>query len=662
MLKDNNEKVKKMCGISGFYSKNSFSFNNVILKMNLALSHRGPDRGKIWKDKNAGIVFGHQRLAILDLSTAGDQPMISYSGRYVITFNGEIYNHLEIRRELEIINPNIKWKSGTDTETLLSAIEILGIKETLNKTVGMFAFAIWDKKNRALTLTRDRMGEKPLYYGWQGEGVNKVFIFGSELKSLKQHPEFRGEISRDSIALQLRHNYIPDPYSIYKNIYKLLPGHYLQLKEKDLKKGYTPKLINFWSLTKCAIEGKKNQLELNGLEIQNNLENLLRLSVKQQMVSDVPTGAFLSGGIDSSTIVSLMQSQSNKPIKTFTIGFSKDDFNEAKHAKKIAKHLGTDHTELYFSPKTAMEVIPKLPTIHDEPFSDNSQIPSFLLSQLAKKQIRVALSGDGGDELFCGYNRYKSTNSWSKKFNLIPKKLRTVLANSIKLISQDNIDRLSNLLPNLNIITSQGYKIKSINALEANTLSDLYYVLLSHWQNPTEAVIGSREPGTFLTKFQPKLPNFNNHQIMMALDQITYLPNDILVKVDRTSMASSIETRVPFLDHRLIEYSWKIPYSLKFRNGKTKWILRKILKNYVPENLTERPKMGFGIPLDDWLRGPLRDWAESLLNEKKLSQEGYFDPKLIREKWDDYISNKNKSYHDLWNVLMFQSWRDENYK
>ena len=649
-----------MCGISGFYSKNSSTFNNVILKMNSAITHRGPDRGKVWQDKNSGIIFGHQRLAILDLSTAGDQPMISNSGRFVITFNGEIYNHLEIRKELKEINSNIKWRSGTDTETLLEAIELMGIKKTLNKIVGMYAFVIWDKKNRSLTLVRDRMGEKPLYYGWQGEGVNKVFIFGSELKALKPHPEFKREINRNAIALQLRHNYIPDPYSIYKNIHKLLPGHYLQLKENDLKKGFLPKITNYWSLIKCAIDGTKNQLPLKGLEIQNDLEEYLKLSVKQQMISDVPTGAFLSGGIDSSTIVSLMQSQSNKPIKTFTIGFSKNDFNEARYAKKIAKHLGTDHTELYFSPKTAMEVIPKLPIIHDEPFSDNSQIPSFLLSQLASKQIKVALSGDGGDELFCGYNRYSSTNNWSNKFDLIPRSVRKILANGIKSTSQDKLNSLLNLFPNLNEYASNGYKIKSINALEAKNLSDLYYVLSSHWQNPTEAVIGSKEPGTFLTKFQPKLTNLNNHQTMMALDQITYLPNDILVKVDRTSMASSMEARVPFLDHRLIEYSWKIPYSLKFRNGKSKWILRKILKNYVPENLTERPKMGFGIPLNDWLRGPLREWAESLLNENKLSQEGYFNPKLIREKWEDYLSSKNKLLYDLWNVLMFQAWRDEN--
>ena len=649
-----------MCGISGFYSKNSSTFNNVILKMNSAITHRGPDRGKVWQDKNSGIIFGHQRLAILDLSTAGDQPMISNSGRFVITFNGEIYNHLEIRKELKEINSNIKWRSGTDTETLLEAIELMGIKKTLNKIVGMYAFVIWDKKNRSLTLVRDRMGEKPLYYGWQGEGVNKVFIFGSELKALKPHPEFKREINRNAIALQLRHNYIPDPYSIYKNIHKLLPGHYLQLKENDLKKGFLPKITNYWSLIKCAIDGAKNQLPLKGLEIQNDLEEYLKLSVKQQMISDVPTGAFLSGGIDSSTIVSLMQSQSNKPIKTFTIGFSKNDFNEARYAKKIAKHLGTDHTELYFSPKTAMEVIPKLPIIHDEPFSDNSQIPSFLLSQLASKQIKVALSGDGGDELFCGYNRYGSTNNWSNKFDLIPGSVRKILANGIKSTSQDKLNSLLNLFPNLNEYASNGYKIKSINALEAKNLSDLYYVLSSHWQNPTEAVIGSKEPGTFLTKFQPKLTNLNNHQTMMALDQITYLPNDILVKVDRTSMASSMEARVPFLDHRLIEYSWKIPYSLKFRNGKSKWILRKILKNYVPENLTERPKMGFGIPLNDWLRGPLREWAESLLNENKLSQEGYFNPKLIREKWEDYLSSKNKLLYDLWNVLIFQAWRDEN--
>jgi len=649
-----------MCGITGFYSKNLSTFNNAILKMNSALYHRGPDFSGIWQDRSAGIVFGHQRLSILDLSPAGNQPMISNSGRYIITYNGEFYNHLEIRKELNEMNLNINWQSNSDTETFLEAIEYWGIDSALKKVVGMFACALWDKKNRSLTLVRDRMGEKPLYYGWQGKGSNKVFIFGSELKALKLHPEFQGIVNKDAIALLLRHNYIPDPYSIYKNIYKLLPGQYLQLKEEDLKKNFLPTPISYWSLTQNAIKGTKNLFRENDIEIEKNFEKLLKDTVKKKMISDAPVGAFLSGGIDSSTLVSLMQSENLNRIKTFTIGFSDDDYNEAKHAKKIAKHLNTEHTELYFSAKTAMEVIPKLPIIHDEPFSDNSQIPSFLISQLAKKQIKVAISGDGGDELFCGYNRYIHVNNWSKKLNLIPFGARKVFANGIKSISQDRWNVLLKFLPFLNKYVNFGNQIKVAKALEANSFTDLYYVFFSQWQNPTDVVLNSTEPGTFLTSYKPDINQLNNYEQMMILDLISYLPNDILTKVDRTSMASSIETRVPLLDHKLIEYVWKMPHNLKFRNGQSKWILRQILKKYVPETLTERPKKGFGIPLHSWLRGPLRDWAENLLDEKKLLKEGYFDAKIVREKWDDFILNKKNWHQDLWNILMFQAWLDSN--
>ena len=650
-----------MCGITGFYSNTLSTFNNIILKMNSAITHRGPDSNNVWQDKNSGIFLGHQRLSIIDLSMAGNQPMVSNSGRFILTYNGEIYNHLEIRKELKKIDLNIKWKSNTDTETLLEALEYWGTEKTLKKTIGMFAFGLWDKRKRSLTLARDRMGEKPLYFGWQGKKLKKVFLFGSELKSLKVHPEFNREINRDAIALQLRHNYIPDPYSIYKGIHKLLPGHYLELTQKDLKQNFLPASKIYWSLTKSAIYGNSNQLTQSDENIQDDLEKCLKLSVKQKMISDVPLGAFLSGGIDSSTIVSLMQSQSTHPIKTFTIGFNEDDYNEAQYAKKIANHLGTDHTELYFSSKTALEIIPKLPIIYDEPFSDNSQIPSILLSQLAKKDVKVALSGDGGDELFCGYNRYISTNNWLNKFSSIPISLREILAYALKLISQNNWNKLFKLLPGLNQHVNYGHKIhKGAKALETSTLLDLYNIFFSHWQNPTEVVINSREQGNFLSDFKSEVLNFNNHQKMMLLDLITYLPNSILVKVDRASMASSLEARVPFLDHKLIEYVWKIPHALKFRDGNGKWILKQILNKYVPKNLTERPKKGFGIPIGFWLRGPLKDWAENLLNEKKLSQEGYFNTKLIRDKWKEHLSNKNNWQYDLWNVLMFQAWIDSN--
>ena len=650
-----------MCGINGFYSKSSSTFNNVIDKMNSAVLHRGPDKNGTWLDKNSGIVLGHQRLSILDLSSKGNQPMKSISGRFVITYNGEIYNHLKIREELKKNNTNIKWRGSSDTETLLESIDFWGIEKTLSKIEGMFAFGLWDKKIRSLILARDRIGEKPIYYGWQGKDYNKVFLFGSELKSLKIHPEFNGEINRDAITLQLRHNCIPAPYTIYKDIYKLLPGHYLELNQNDL----TKKLLNspkqYWSLTNIIMNSNKNKLKFNEAKIEEDLEKNLKISIENQMISDVPIGAFLSGGIDSSTVVALMQSKSIKPVKTFTVGFNENDFSEAKYAKKIAKHLGTNHTELYVSSKEAMEVIPKISTIYDEPFSDSSQIPTYLVSQLTKQHVKVAISGDGGDELFCGYNRYLMTEKLSTLFRFMPRILREILAYLIQSISPQNLNRVSKLLPNLNQIVNFGDKMhKGANILNAKKFSDIYYNLCSHWQNPTNVVINSEEPATLLTKFKPDLSYLNTQQQMMVLDLLTYLPDDILVKVDRAAMASSLETRIPFLDHNFIEYVFKIPHTLKFKNGQGKWILKKILNKYVPSNLTERPKMGFEIPLGTWLRGPLRDWAEDLLNEKKLVQQNYFNPKLVRDKWSEHLSEKKNWQHHLWDILMFQAWLETN--
>jgi asparagine synthase (glutamine-hydrolysing) len=650
-----------MCGINGFYTQSSFRYNDVIVKMNSAISHRGPDSNSFWLEKKSGIVLGHQRLSIIDLSSAGNQPMKSSSGRYILTYNGEVYNNLEIRKELEEITPGIKWRGNSDTETLLQAIDFWGIETSLQKIQGMFAFGLWDQKTRCLILARDRIGEKPLYYGWQGRGKEKTFIFSSELKAIKVHPDFNRNINRDAIALQLRHGYIPAPYSIYKDIYKLQPGNYLKLKERDLKRNLLPDSKSYWSLTENVLLGNNNQLKLNEYDIQQDLEKFLLSSVKKQMASDVPLGAFLSGGIDSSTIVAMMQAQSNNPVKTFTIGFNEDDYSEAQYAKKIAKHLGTDHTELYVSSKEAMDVIPKLPIIYDEPFSDSSQIPTFLVSQLAKKHVTVALSGDGGDELFCGYNRYIISEKFWNIFNLIPQVFRKILASGFQSISSQNWTKASKLLPGLNKYSNFGDKIhKGANVLKAQTLHELYYLLCSHWQNPAEIVINSKEPSTFLTKFKPELKGLNRQEQMMALDFITYLPDDILVKVDRAAMASSLETRIPFLDHKLIEYVWKISHTHKFKKGQGKWILKKILSKYVPNNLTERPKMGFGIPIDSWLRGPLRDWAENLLDQTRLQQEGYFEKKLIREKWKEHLLGKRNWQYDLWNILMFQAWLEKN--
>ena len=650
-----------MCGINGFYSKSLSNFDDVIVKMNSAISHRGPDTNGAWSDKNLGIVLGHQRLSIIDVSSSGNQPMQSSSGRYILTYNGEIYNYLKIRKELEMNNVNIKWKGNSDTEILLESIDFWGIEITLQKIQGMFAFGIWDQKMRRLILARDRIGEKPLYYGWQGEGNNRVFLFGSELKALKVHPEFNGQINRDAIALQLRHNCIPAPYTIYKDIYKLLPGNYLELKHNDLKKELLSYPKKYWSLTSSLMYGNKNQLKFNEDEIQKDLEENLKISIKKQMISDVPIGAFLSGGVDSSTVVALMQSQSHQPVKTFTVGFNEKEYNEAKFAKKIAKHLGTNHTELYVSPKAAMEVIPKISTIYDEPFSDSSQIPTFLVSQLTKQHVKVAISGDGGDELFCGYNRYKMSEKFSSIFRFMPFSLRKTLASTIQSISPHNLDKISRFIPILDQPTNFGDKIhKGADVLNTKNFSDIYYTLCSHWKNPTEIVLNSKGPGTLLTKFKPNINYLNTQQQMMALDFLTYLPDDILVKVDRAAMASSLETRVPFLDHNLIEYVFKIPHSLKFRNGHGKWILKKILNQYVPKSLTQRPKVGFEIPLGSWLRGPLRDWAENLLNEKRLNQENFFNTKLVRDKWLEHLNGKKNWQYHLWDILMFQAWLESN--
>jgi asparagine synthase (glutamine-hydrolysing) len=644
-----------MCGIAGFFGpvKNP---KDILIKMGNSIKHRGPNDSDEWYDPNSKIGLSHRRLSIIDLTKFGRQPMISKSGRYVIVYNGEIYNHLDLRNELS----NKYWNGSSDTETLLQCFEEWELDKTLIKIVGMFSFALWDGKLRCLTLCRDRMGEKPLYFGWQGTGYNSAFLFGSELKALTVHPQFRQEINRDAIALQLRHNYIPAPYSIYNDIYKLLPGHYLQLNENDFKKKFLPDSKPYWSLTDVAISGANNPLTLSIEDIINQLEKLLHTSIKQKMISDVPLGAFLSGGVDSSTVVALMQAQSAHKIKTFSIGINDDDYNEAKYAKEVAKHLGTDHTEIYVSAQQAMAVIPKLPTLYDEPFSDSSQIPTFLVSQLAKQYVTVSLSGDGGDELFCGYNRYTMSKNLWNKLSLIPFSFRKILASGIDSITPQSWNKLVKYVPSLNKYLNFGDKIhKGANLLNCRTLSELHYKLVSHCQNPNEIVLNSKEPSTFLTNYKPKLPGLDDQQQMMALDSLTYLPDDILVKIDRAAMAISLETRVPFLDHRVVEYAWRIPQSLKLRNGQSKWILRQILYKYVPKKIIERPKMGFGIPIGTWLRGPLRDWAECLLNATRLRQQGYLNPDLIRAKWSEHLSGKRNWQYHLWDVLMFQSWLDK---
>ena len=643
-----------MCGFAGFLGGDLADFNT-MRDMGLAMFNRGPDDWGVWGDELAQVGFIHRRLAILDLSPAGNQPMCSVGGDLIIAFNGEVYNHLDLRDELKSLPGHERkiWLGHSDTETLLSCIEVWGLEKTLQKTVGMFGFALWDKRSKRLFLARDRFGEKPVYFGWQGNGVNKSFLFGSELKALKIHPSFSAKVDRGSLGLLLRHSYIPAPYSIYEGISKLEPGSILSvsLTEPD------PVITKYWDTVEVATAAKSDPFAGTPQQAVDELEILAKNAVSMQMMADVPLGAFLSGGIDSSTIVALMQSQSSVPVKTFTIGFNEDNFNEAVHAKAVANHLGTDHTELYASPIQVMDVIPKLPSLYCEPFSDSSQIPTYLVSQLAKEKVTVSLSGDAGDELFCGYNRYKLTSQLWKRLSLVPTPMRGLASTLITSISPAAWDKLGAILPSGRDYASFGDKMhKGASVLTSADFQSLYLGMVSQIPNPAEWVIGGYEPPTKLISNSPLLTEFNGVEKMMLLDTISYLPDDILVKVDRAAMGVSLEGRVPFLDHRIVEFAWTLPLDYKLRDGQTKWPLRQLLYRYVPKELIERPKMGFGVPIGDWLRGPLKGWAESLLSENRLKQEGYFHPEIIRAKWTEHLSGKRNWQSQLWTILMFQAW------
>jgi asparagine synthase (glutamine-hydrolysing) len=645
-----------MCGIAGYWRAGKPPDGATLKAMTDAIRTRGPDADGQWLDATNGVALGHRRLAILDLTPAGAQPMMSHCGRYVIAFNGEVYNFAALRNELERADVALAWRGHSDTEVMLAAIAAWGLEAALKKFVGMFAFALWDRETRTLSLARDRLGEKPLYYGWQGE----TLLFGSELKALKAHPAFNATIDRNALTLYLRHNVIPAPYSIYQGIHKLPPGTFLQLHtgQKDAQP------VAYWSARHVAETGQRNLFRGSDAEAVAELERLLSQAVGGQMVADVPLGAFLSGGIDSTTIVALMQAQSPRPIKTFTIGFNEAGYNEAEHAHAVARHLGTEHTELYVTPQDAMDVIPRLATMYDEPFADSSQIPTFLVSQLARSHVTVSLSGDGGDELFGGYNRYVwGRNIW-RRIGWMPSGLRKLAAHAIPGLSPQTWDKLFHLagpiLPTSLRVRLPGDKLhKLAGILDAATQEEIYRRLVSIWPQPTDVVIQGHEPDTALTRTHamPLLDDFT--QRMMYLDQVSYLPDDILVKVDRAAMGVSLETRVPLLDHRVVEFAWQLPLSLKIRAGQGKWPLRQVLYKYVPQALVERPKMGFGVPLDVWLRGPLKDWAENLLDEARLQRECYFNPAPIREKWQEHLSGKRNWQPHLWTILMFQAWLEQ---
>lgn len=659
-----------MCGIGGFtwLGGRLRDVEAVAQEIANSISHRGPDDSGVWIDELTGVAMVHRRLSILDLTPAGHQPMVSRCERYVLVFNGEIYNHYELRRMLagsELCLSDSErvasaaWRGHSDTETLLAAIEAWGLEKALRQSVGMFAFALWDRSRQELFLVRDRVGEKPLYYGLQ----NGAFLFGSEIKTLRAFPAFRGEIDRNALTLYLRHSYIPAPYSIYEGIFKLLPGTFLKVTRQNLRDGRLPAPQEYWSARRIVESPSPGVFKGSDDEAIDELSCLLKSTISNQMIADVPLGAFLSGGVDSSTVVALMQAQASRPVQTFTIGFQEEGFNEAEHAQAVARHLGTEHTELYVTPADALNVIPKLPTIYDEPFADSSQIPTYLISELTRRHVTVSLSGDGGDELFGGYNRYFwAANIW-RKFGSAPKLARLSVAAGLKAIRPGVWDGMfkacSPILPGKFKQPNAGDKLhKLAEMLSAQDPEQIYMNLVSHWKEPADVVIGGNELPTVLNDASKwaRLPEFERR--MMYLDQVSYLPDDILVKVDRAAMAVSLETRIPFLDHRVVEFAWRLPLSMKIRNGEGKWILRQLLYRHVPKKLIERPKMGFGVPIDSWLRGPLRDWAESLLSESRLKQEGFFEPAPIRKKWREHLSGERNWQYYLWDVLMFQAWLD----
>jgi asparagine synthase (glutamine-hydrolysing) len=640
-----------VCGIAGVIELNRCVDSSITFLVN-TLHHRGPDDDGIWVDNNQFIALAHRRLSILDLSPAGQQPMHSPCGRFTIVFNGEIYNHLDLRQELAEARAAFNWRGHSDTETLLAGLRHWGIENCLKKLNGMFAFALWDSVEKQLFLARDRMGEKPLYYGRSGD----AFLFGSELKALAAHPHWQGDINRDALASFMRYNHVPGPQSIYKNIYKLQPAHYVVISQKGQQIS-DPRC--YWSLGEVAHSGMAaGSAQLASSDVlENELDSLLRDAVGLRMLSDVPLGAFLSGGYDSTMIVAQMQAQSSRPVKTFSIGNENAEMDEAKHAAAISRYLGTDHTELYVTADDALSVIPKLPQIYDEPFADSSQIPTFLVSQLARREVTVALSGDGGDELFAGYNRHVVGPRVWRNTRRIPQFMRHFLGQQLDRWLEGQGGAQLHYLPSRLQRPGLSLKLSKLAAaMDAQHGLAFYDRLRAHWKEDN-FVLGSSLNLPYST-----LGNVGLLEQMLYQDMQTYLPDDILTKVDRASMAVSLEARVPFLDHRLVEFSWRVPSEFKVREGRGKWLLRQVLERYIPRELMERPKQGFGVPIAEWLRGPLRDWAESLLNESRIRQEGFINAKLVRDVWRNHLAGRGNREHDLWCVLMFQSWLEANKK
>jgi len=645
-----------MCGIAGFVLSPSARLDamGVLRRMTDSLVHRGPDGADYQLIDKGKVGMGHRRLSVVDLTSAGTQPMVSGSGRYIITFNGEVYNFRGLRAELE--SSGSRFRGHSDTEVMLAAMDTWGIPAAVHRFNGMFAFAVWDAQERELWLGRDRLGKKPLYTGL----ANGSLVFASELKALKFFPGFADELDRGALTLFLRHNYIPAPWSVYKSVSKLLPGTLRRVRIRNGK----PELMEdqtYWSATAKFADGRVKRFSGSAEEAVSALESLLRTSVADRMIADVPLGAFLSGGIDSSTVVALMQAQSSRRVRTFSIGFEEEAFNEAPHAARIARALNTDHTEAYLSASDALEVVPLLPAMFDEPFSDSSQIPTYLVSRIARRQVTVSLSGDGGDELFCGYPRYQRWRSVWKTMKRVPAPLRRIMARAIRGVSVRGWDAVLRPFAGMRAAGTRSYspgdKLHKLSEILGSTSPEFVYRrFLSHCMHPEQVVIDAVEPDTVLSRPGGPADTDGFTEQMMLLDVMTYLPDDILVKVDRASMAVSLEVRGPLLDHRVVELAASFPLGYKLRDGVDKWVLRQVLLRHLPAHFFDRPKMGFGVPIDSWLRGPLRDWAEDLLSERVLRSEGVFRAEPIRRMWTEFLERSLPWHYPLWDVLMFQAW------
>ncbi|MDT8878304.1 asparagine synthase (glutamine-hydrolyzing) [Halomonas saccharevitans] len=658
-----------MCGITGFWGQ-SASSEAIAEHMATQIIHRGPDDAGVWSEKQAGLALAHRRLSILDLSPAGHQPMHSACGRYVIAFNGEIYNHERLRSKVRGARGKIpQWQGSSDTETLLAAISLWGVEETLECAVGMFAIALWDRKEQTLTLARDRFGEKPLYFGFaQGHGNEEgsltgrgPLLFGSELKALMAHPEWQGTLAEGVLEDYLRFGCVGGGASIFQGVAKLPPGSLLAITQADVQDGRLPAPVRWWSAEQTALRAMQEE-PLDDPELAvSAVEQALGQSVRSRMLADVPLGAFLSGGIDSSLVVALMQQQAEAPVRTFSVGFDDARYDESSHAEAVAAHLGTEHLTLQATSKMALDLVPKLPELYDEPFADSSQLPTALVSKLTREHVTVALSGDAGDELFGGYNRHLWVPRIWHKLRRLPHPARCALGASLKAIPPQAYDRLmqggSKLLPSRWQVRTFGEKLHKLAAvLESSSERALFAGVASMNRRPVSLLEGAGQ-GVGVDALFPALQQFNSVEWMLLMDTLHFMVDDVLVKVDRASMASSLEVRVPFLDPKVYRTAWRIPTSLRLKVGQGKWVLRQLLYRYVPRELIERPKMGFDIPLDAWLRGPLREWAEDLLSSSSLANLPMLNTDRVQRLWRDHLRGQGHHAQQLWTVLQLLAWQ-----